>query len=124
MRSIWPDLRQWEPPINASFSIGQENSKAALDFATSLAACRSPTDSLNLTQDYARQQMEAVQRQTRELLEIAQKPAGSPTTWRLPPSAVAPVDEWYGLGCGGRQVRCAGVTFRADDAIEGCAVAR
>ena len=63
---------------------GQENAKAALDFATSLATCRSPTDFMNLTQDYARQQMEAVQRQTRELMEIAQKPAGTPTTNATP----------------------------------------
>jgi hypothetical protein len=52
----------------------QENAKSALDFATSLATCRSPTDFMSLTQDYARRQMEAVQRQTRELMEIAQKP--------------------------------------------------
>jgi hypothetical protein len=63
---------------------GQENAKAAFDFATSLATCRSPTDFMNLTQDYARQQVEAVQRQTRELMEIAQNPAGTSTTHATP----------------------------------------
>jgi hypothetical protein len=56
----------------------QENAKAALDYAMSLATCRSPTDFMSLTQDYARHQTEAVQRQTKELLEIAHKPIDTP----------------------------------------------
>jgi hypothetical protein len=56
----------------------QENAKSALDFAMSLATCRSPADFMSLTQDYARRQTEAVQRQTKELMEIAQKPTDTP----------------------------------------------
>ena len=57
---------------------GQEIAKSALEFAMSLATCRSPTDFMSLTQDYARRQTEAVQRQTKELMEIVQKPVDTP----------------------------------------------
>jgi len=55
----------------------QENAKAALDFAMSLASCRSPNELVSLTHGYTRQQMEAVQRQTRELMELATQSASS-----------------------------------------------
>ena len=57
--------------------ISQANAKAALDYATALAGCRSPVDFMNVTQDYARRHMEAVQQQTRELMELAKAPPGA-----------------------------------------------
>jgi hypothetical protein len=54
----------------------QTNAQSAMQFATSLANCRSPVDFMNATQEYTRRQMEAVQQQTKELMELA-KSTGS-----------------------------------------------
>jgi hypothetical protein len=51
--------------------INQANARAAFEYATSLASCRSPADFMKVTQEYTAKQLEAVQQQARELMDLA-----------------------------------------------------
>jgi hypothetical protein len=52
--------------------ITQSNTQAAFDYAAKLATCRSTEQFVALTQDYTRRQIEHFERQSRELIELAQ----------------------------------------------------
>jgi len=52
--------------------ITQANTQAAFDYAARLSTCRSTEQFVALTQDYTRRQIEQFERQSRELIELAQ----------------------------------------------------
>jgi hypothetical protein len=54
--------------------IHQANARAAFDYASALASCRSPVDFMNVTQDYTTKQIEAVHQQAKELMALAKSP--------------------------------------------------